>query len=224
MKRIRILLALLLAAAMVFSLAACGSGKNKGNTEPANQSENVDNETDPGKDDPTPEPEPTPQPEPIPTPEPTPEPTPTPEPEPTPQPEPTPTPELSGEYTGAFSSDTGTALNLIVKWAADRSAEGGYAVTLRFYLDSYALEVGARDSNTLSVVTVTDMQNSRFHTDEVNKEERVQSETLIGETAIRLSEEDILAGAQVTATWDFRGSYGGQELPAVTASGQIKAN
>ena len=151
MKQIKTLIALLLAAVMVCSFTACGAGKNKGrdNTEPANQSENVDNET--GKDDPRPEPapEPTPEPEPEPAPEPTPEPAPEPE------PEPEPSPELSGEYTGEFSSDTGTILNMIVKWAASRSADGAYTVTLRFYLDCYAMEVGERDNNTLNVVAVS---------------------------------------------------------------------
>lgn len=224
MKQIKTLIALLLAAVMVCSFTACGAGKNKGrnNTEPANQSENVDNETD--KDDPRPEPapEPTPEPEPEPVPEPAPEPTP--EPAPEPEPEPEPSPELSGEYTGEFASDTGTILNMIVKWAASRSADGAYTVTLRFYLDCYAMEVGERDNNTLNVVAVSGVTDSRFHTDEVDKEERTRSEIQIGEAAIRLSEEDILAGAKVTATWNFRGSYAGQELPDVVASGEIKAN
>lgn len=201
MKQIKTLIALLLAAVMVCSFTACGAGKNKGrdNTEPANQSENVDNET--GKDDPRPEPAPEP------TPEPAPEPTPEPAPEPAPEPEPEPSPELSGEYTGEFASDTGTILNMIVKWAASRSADSAYTVTLRFYLDCYAMEVGERDNNTLNVVAVSGVTDSRFHTDEVDKEERTRSEIQIGEAAIRLSEEDILAGAKVTATWNFRGSY-----------------
>jgi len=252
MKRIKTLIVLLLAAAMVLSLVACGGGKSKDNTEPANQSENVDNETQPDQKDPQPEPTPSPEPapqptpepqpgpqpapEPQPTPEPVPEPQPAPEPTPEPQPQPEPAPEpapepvpepqpeLTGEYTGQFASDTGTLLNLIVKWAANRSADGGYTVTLRMYLDSYALEVGPRDGNVLSVVSISSVQDSRFHTDEVTKEERTRGETQIGETAIQLSEEDILAGAQVTATWDFRGSYAGQELPAITAAGEIKAN
>lgn len=208
MKQIKTLIALLLAAVMVCSFTACGAGKNKGrnNTEPANQSENVDNET--GKDDPRPEPAPEP----------------TPEPAPEPEPEPEPSPELSGEYTGEFASDTGTILNMIVKWAASRSADGAYTVTLRFYLDCYAMEVGERDNNTLNVVAVSGVTDSRFHTDEVDKEERTRSEIQIGEAAIRLSEEDILAGVKVTATWNFRGSYAGQELPDVVASGEIKAN
>lgn len=216
MKQIKTLIALLLAAVMVCSFTACGAGKNKGrdNTEPANQSENVDNETD--KDDPRPEPAPEPTPEPAPEP--------TPEPAPEPEPEPEPSPELSGEYTGEFASDTGTILNMIVKWAASRSADGAYTVTLRFYLDCYAMEVGERDNNTLNVVAVSGVTDSRFHTDEVDKEERTRSEIQIGEAAIRLSEEDILAGAKVTATWNFRGSYAGQELPDVVASGEIKAN
>ena len=220
MKQIKTLIALLLAAVMVCSFTACGAGKNKGrdNTEPANQSDNVDSET--GKDDPRPEPAPEPTPEPAP--EPTPEPAP--EPAPEPEPEPEPSPELSGEYTGEFASDTGTILNMIVKWAASRSADGAYTVTLRFYLDCYAMEVGERDNNTLNVVAVSGVTDSRFHTDEVDKEERARSEIQIGEAAIRLSEEDILAGAKVTATWNFRGSYAGQELPDVVASGEIKAN
>ncbi len=220
MKQIKTLIALLLAAVMVCSFTACGAGKNKGrdNTEPANQSENVDNET--GKDDPRPEPAPEPTPEPAPEPEPE----PAPEPAPEPEPEPEPSPELSGEYTGEFASDTGTILNMIVKWAASRSADGAYTVTLRFYLDCYAMEVGERDNNTLNVVAVSGVTDSRFHTNEVDKEERTRSEIQIGEAAIRLSEEDILAGAKVTATWNFRGSYAGQELPDVVASGEIKAN
>ena len=56
------------------------------------------------------------------------------------------------------------------------------------------------------------------------KEDRTRSETQIGETTIQLTEEEMAAGATVSASWDFRGSYSGQELPEVTAMGMIMAN
>ena len=83
-------LALLLAALMVLSLAACASEARPSDPEPEPK---TDKETKPAKD---PEPEPIPEPEPEPEPEPTPEPEPEPTPEPEPEPEPEPLPEPAG--------------------------------------------------------------------------------------------------------------------------------
>ena len=198
---VAILIALLLAAVVAVSITVIGS--TSGTNAPVNTNPHTGSDT---------KPEPSPAPEP------------TPEPAPEPEPEPEPTPELTGNYAGEFASDTGTALNLVVRWTASRGSDGSYTVTLRSYLDCYALSVDARDANKLIVSTASGTKSILFHTDGVAKEERTRSETQIGETAIQLTAEEMASGATVSASWDFRGSYGGTALPEVTAVGTIKAN
>jgi len=249
MKKIRPVIILILIAAMVFSLAACGSKNGKGDdkTAPGEQSQNTDGGTEPehepggdpgSKQDAEPEKKPEPEKETEPEkgsesekdtekePESEKEEGSEPEKEPEPEEEedPLPGPDLSGDYYGEFSSDTGTSLDLIVRWAAEPESDGSYTVTLGFYLDSYSLEVGDRDSNKLSVTTASGTQEFTFSTGAVEKKSDEKGESFLGGASIRLSAEEFAAGAETTATWDFRGSYSGKDLPAVTAAGTIIAD
>ncbi len=214
--QLRTLFALLLAGLMLLSLAACGSkaGPEPDGPTPPDQSQDADSDTDQDQEE---------QESPDTQPEPAPEPAPEPEPDPEPEPEPEPA-DLAGEYSGEFSSDTQTALNLVVKWAARREADGTYAVTLRFYLDTYSLEVGERDSNTVKIVTSAGTKESHFRSGRIEKEDNERQAILLGEKTVSLTAEELADGAKATVTWDFRGSYSGKELPSVTATGLISGN
>ncbi len=129
--------------------------------------------------------------------------------------------DLTGDYTGEFTSDTGTALNLVVQWAANED-DDNYNVTLRFYVDSYSIWVGDRDSNVLKVKTSSGTKEYTFKTKELNREDNKQERVLVGEKTITLSADELASGAKVKATWNYRGSYSGTDLSEITASGEIK--
>ena len=129
--------------------------------------------------------------------------------------------DLTGDYTGEFTSDTGTALNLVVQWAANED-DDNYNVTLRFYVDSYSIWVGDRDSNVLKVKTSSGTKEYTFKTKELNREDNKQKRVLVGEKTITLSADELASGAKVKATWNYRGSYSGTDLSEITASGEIK--
>ena len=129
--------------------------------------------------------------------------------------------DLTGDYTGEFTSDTGTALNLVVQWAANEN-DDNYDVTLRFYVDSYSIWVGDRDSNVLKVKTSSGTKEYTFKTKELNREDNKQKRVLVGEKTITLSADELASGAKVKATWNYRGSYSGTDLSEITASGEIK--
>ena len=129
--------------------------------------------------------------------------------------------DLTGDYTGEFTSDTGTALNLVVQWAANEN-DDNYDVTLRFYVDSYSIWVGDRDSNVLKVKTSSGTKEYTFKTKELNREDNKQERVLVGEKTITLSADELASGAKVKATWNYRGSYSGTDLSEITASGEIK--
>ena len=132
--------------------------------------------------------------------------------------------ELTGDYTGAFVSNTETPLNLNVQWAADKASDGTYDVTLQFYLECYSIQVSERSGNKLKVKTSSETKEYSFKTKEVMRENNTLEKVMIGETKIKLSEEELLDGAKVEASWDFRGSYSGTDLPEVVAKGEIKGN
>ena len=131
---------------------------------------------------------------------------------------------MTGTYSGSFSSDTGTALNVIARWAATENADGSYAVALQFFLKSYDIFVGPRTDNTLTVKSSAGTEfSSSFSTAQVSKPDGTLGEVYLGGTSITLSAEDMNAGAEATVNWNFKGSYSGTELPVVQASGIIAA-
>jgi hypothetical protein len=132
--------------------------------------------------------------------------------------------DLKGDYTGEFISDTGTALNLITKWAANKNSAGSYDVTFQFYLSTYSLQVSDRSGNKLEVKTPSGTQSYTFKTKAVEKKDNKLESVFIGQTVIQLTETELSAGADVKATWDFRGSYSDKELKEVTAEGKVKSN
>ncbi|MBO6159425.1 MAG: hypothetical protein J6P72_09265 [Firmicutes bacterium] len=133
-------------------------------------------------------------------------------------------PSLTGDYTGSFSSDTGTALNLLVKWAAKQNPEGTYTVSLQFYLGCGSLFVNARDINTLTVVTSKGETSFPFNTDEVDKADESYSEVYVGKTFFTIPEADMKNGVTVYANWVFMGTYSGKEIDAIDAVGYIQGN
>ena len=132
--------------------------------------------------------------------------------------------ELTGDYTGEFVSNTGTALNLIVKWAANYSSDDSLDVTFHFYLSTYSLQVSDRTGNKLEVKTPSGVETYTFTSKEINKKDNKLESVFIGQTTVQLSKEEFESGSDVKATWDFRGSYSDKSLPEVVAEGKVKKN
>lgn len=130
--------------------------------------------------------------------------------------------DLTGDYTGEFVSNTGTALNLIVKWAANYSSDDSIDVTFHFYLSTYSLQVSDRTGNKLEVKTPSGVETYTFTSKEINKKDNKLESVFIGQTTVQLSKDEFESGADVKATWDFRGSYSDKSLPEVVAEGKVK--
>ena len=151
----------------------------------------------------------------TPTPAPTPTPTPTPEPTETPQPS-EPAQEAVGDAEGALRSDTGTGLEIRADWSLS-AAEGGAArLTVRLYAESYSLQT--REIWHGAVLSVGG-QSYEFDTQEVDYAGPVLGENELGELSVEL--EGLSLPAEASVTWRFQGSYGGEELEEITASGVI---
>ena len=153
----------------------------------------------------------------TPTPAPTPAPTPTPTPEPTETPRPSePAQEAVGDAEGALRSDTGTGLEIRADWSLS-AAEGGAArLTVRLYAESYSLQT--REIWHGAVLSVGG-QSYEFDTQEVDYAGPVLGENELGELSVEL--EGLSLPAEASVTWRFQGSYGGEELEEITASGVI---
>ena len=159
--------------------------------------------------------------EPAATPTPTPEATPTPSPEPTPTPSPTPSPEPSAEPTpeparsGSFRSDTGTGLEIVVDWSLSGSgAETRLSLTLS--AESYSLQT--REIWKGAALTLGG-EAFEFDTEAVDFAGPGQGTSVLG-TLEAVIDGSILP-AQAELSWHFQGSYGGEELEYITASGTI---
>ena len=159
--------------------------------------------------------------EPAATPTPTPEATPTPTPEPTPTPSPTPSPEPSAEPTpeparsGSFRSDTGTGLEIVVDWSLSGSgAETRLSLTLS--AESYSLQT--REIWKGAALTLGG-EAFEFDTEAVDFAGPGQGTSVLG-TLEAVIDGSILP-AQAELSWHFQGSYGGEELEYITASGTI---
>ena len=151
--------------------------------------------------------------------------TPTPAPTPTPTPEPTETPrpsepaqEAVGDAEGALRSDTGTGLEIRADWSLS-AAEGGAArLTVRLYAESYSLQT--REIWHGAVLSVGG-QSYEFDTQEVDYAGPVLGENELGELSVSVELEGLSLPAEASVTWRFQGSYGGEELEEITASGVI---
>ena len=157
----------------------------------------------------------TPTPEPTATPEPTPAPTPEPAPTATPEPTPSPTPVKAIETSGAFRSDTGSWLNLVVYWEIIGSGEE-MQLQLDAYAESYDLITYQRTDD---VVFTVNGGNTYASSGPITLEDSVGlTESLLGSSTVDLGKA---ADAKVSVTWYFMGVYGNKEIYSITAETTI---
>lgn len=131
---------------------------------------------------------------------------------------------LSGQYSGEFSSDTETALNVVVKWAATQNQDTFYTISVQFYLECYSLEVGPRYDNVMTVKTSKQEKEYYFDTGDITKEEDEFSEIYMGKTSFSVPESEFKNGVEVTVEWPLWGTYSDKEIKIVKAEGVIRPN
>ena len=161
----------------------------------------------------TPEPTGTPVPTAVPTAAPTATPVPTETPVPTVQPTAAPVQDQSGE----FRSDTGTYINIIVKWTVTGSG-GTKTLKLDTYVESYALVTGDRTSDVVFTVggNVSYASSKAIRLDNVPL-----TQTFLGSTSV-----DVTSGTDVpvNVTWHFNGTYSNQNIATIVAEDTLHIN
>lgn len=161
----------------------------------------------------TPEPTGTPVSTAVPTAVPTATPVPTETPVPTVQPTAVPVQDQSGE----FRSDTGTYINIVVKWTVTGSG-GTKTLKLDTYVESYALVTGDRTSDVVFTVggNVSYASSKAIRLDNVPL-----TQTFLGSTSV-----DVTSGTDVpvNVTWHFNGTYSNQNIATIVAEDTLHIN
>ena len=161
----------------------------------------------------TPEPTGTPVPTAAPTAVSTATPVPTETPVPTVQPTAAPVQDQSGE----FRSDTGTYINIVVKWTVTGSG-GTKTLKLDTYVESYALVTGDRTSDVVFNVggNVSYASSKAIRLDNVPL-----TQTFLGSTSV-----DVTSGTDVpvNVTWHFNGTYSNQNIATIVAEDTLHIN
>ena len=161
----------------------------------------------------TPEPTGTPVPTAVQTAVPTATPVPTETPVPTVQPTAVPVQDQSGE----FRSDTGTYINIVVKWTVTGSG-GTKTLKLDTYVESYALVTGDRTSDVVFTVggNVSYASSKAIRLDNVPL-----TQTFLGSTSV-----DVTSGTDVpvNVTWHFNGTYSNQNIATIVAEDTLHIN
>lgn len=170
------------------------------------------------------EPEPTPTPAPtqtvppaVSTPQPSPSQTPTPseQPDETPEPENSPEPQETPVSSGEFSSDTGTKLNIKLRWSVFERADGGREMRIELYAVSYSMAIGPR-SGSISVLG----EETRFSSPSIDYSGEDMTATLIYELRVELPKD--ASEIAVSAVWEYDGVYSGRDIEKIEASALVK--
>lgn len=166
---------------------------------------------------PTPVPTATPTVPPTPTQQPTAAPTATPSPTPTASPTPSPTPEPTVQYTssGELVSDSGTKLNIIVKWSGFNDVDGKTKLQLDVYVQSYSLHTGDRSDDVVLKVGGSTYYGS---TKAIQIDANTLTETLVVSKTVEVAANTDIP---LEITWYFNGTYSNQAVSTITASGTV---
>ena len=125
----------------------------------------------------------------------------------TPTPTETPTPDASG----SFSSNTGTGLNIRADWY---TLPGGQTLQVDVYCVSYSIYSSAQwQSVQLTVGGQTHAADSRAISHE-------GSDQVVSPLA-SFTVDTPPSGSPISVSWNYRGSYSGQELDEIVATGSI---
>ena len=130
---------------------------------------------------------------------------------------PEPTAATGYEQTGEFRSDTGTYINIVVKWTVIGS-DSPKTLKLDTYVESYALVTGDRISD---VVFNIDGNVSYASSKAIRLENVGLTQTFLGSTSV-----DVTSGTDVpvNVTWHFNGTYSNRNIDTIVAEDTIHIN
>lgn len=127
---------------------------------------------------------------------------------------PSPSPEPVYSSGGSFTSDTGTGLELLVKWGISTGVDGAAILTLNAYAKSYSLFcVPGYQNLSFSLNGQTYYASSMAVSHDANS----LAESYLGGIALAA----VAAGTPVSVSWNFNGTYSGVPLEVITAEGSI---
>ncbi|MBR1660415.1 MAG: hypothetical protein IJ705_08860 [Oscillospiraceae bacterium] len=114
--------------------------------------------------------------------------------------------------SGCFVSNTGTQLNLLVSWSASDLGEGMRRLEVTVSTTSYSLNVDGRENGVeLTVNGTLYLANSAT----VNYQGSGIASSTLASFALNVP----AGAASISAVWHFKGSYNGQMMETITASG-----
>ncbi len=145
----------------------------------------------------------------------TPAPTPVPTPAPTPAPTPMPTqPPRRMINQGSFVSDSGTALNIVVEWAAYAASGSNTELEISVSASHYSFYTSALPG---SVSVSVNGVSSSMGSPEIQYGGSAQLLTKFGTVTVPVSTDSV----DISVSWNYRGSYGGTRLDEISAYGTV---
>ena len=125
----------------------------------------------------------------------------------------TPPVDVDATNSGQFTSNTGTALELVVDWKTYTSSDGTKMVRFDVSISCLGIHVGSRlDGLHITVDGVT----KSFDCEGADADGGRNTFPL-GSYAMEMSGDS----ADVSVAWDFRGTYSGVQMEQVTATGTV---
>ena len=122
---------------------------------------------------------------------------------------------MSHEASGSFLSDSGTWLNVLVRWESFSDTDGKTKLNLDIYAQSYSLHTGQRsDDIVIKVGGTTYYATSVAVTSDVD----TLTETYLASKTVEITPN---VDVPVTVTWYFNGTYSNQQLTTITASSTL---
>lgn len=113
--------------------------------------------------------------------------------------------------SGEFKSDTGVALNVLVRWNTVHNSDGSLTLNLSAVLLSGPL-TAAQYADNLCFRVGNDTFNKTAPA--ISLSDNTVTETPLGSQSVKVSPGSV----PVSVSWTFKGTYSGQEIEKVTAS------
>ena len=122
--------------------------------------------------------------------------------------------------SGAFYSDTGTALEMELDWTVEKQEDGGCLVTAKVFLNCYSLYCAARTNCNTVTIGDTDYLYSTEKLALETKEEKNHVELCT--VTHKIDAGEVPDELYIGASWLFLGKYSKVSIDTLEASGKVK--
>lgn len=122
--------------------------------------------------------------------------------------------------SGIIKSDSNQLMKINIGWEATQSPENEYAeIVITVYLNCYAITVGARTNSKL----VIDGEEIEFSTDRITNDTNSMTSIELYTTTKQIHNpfSDEIKSVDISASYYFGGSYGGESIGWLETSGKI---